>query len=136
MKSDHTAVKVKRPKSQDLDDYQLFIDGLREGLFISRGDEFLTYNKRLSESLHMGRENPTLFSILDYLQRTENTTARSCILRIVKGFNFGPIKVEIPLGNGQNQAFEIRTQTIRFLGSEALGKVNKIRYLQTTVTYV
>jgi len=81
--------------SPGLDEYQLFIDGLRDGLFICRGEELLASNKKLTEILRIGSGKATLSKTVEILQNTKNATARNCIIRLVKGFNFGPIKLDI-----------------------------------------
>ena len=93
MKSNNTAVEGQVVFRPSLDEYQLFIDGLRDGLFICTGNELLAYNKKLTETLRFGAGKVTLSKIINILNKTENATARNCIMRLTKGFNFGPVKM-------------------------------------------
>lgn len=120
MKSESVTLRNKVTKTPDFDEYQMFINGLRDGLFICRGSELLAYNKQLVEVMHLGSSEVTLTKLVNILQQTENATARNCIMRLNIGFNFGPIKLEIVNRNNQKQNLEIKSRTVNFLGKQAL----------------
>lgn len=114
---------IKNPSIEQIaviEEQKKLFDNLRDGIFLLRGEKLLLCNSACARMLNLDREEITLKQIIEKLAATMNTTARSCILQLGKGLQFGPIQFESSVISDTPSTFEIQSLELFFMGEQAL----------------